>query len=181
MNPGPLFRHQKAVALMLPVLATSAALNASASLPAAQMPVSGATLAQQYLADLKPAATGIAAAEAKLRALPVTASVAQVRAIVAPLAPELAKVESLSASQPAAATTGPGLETLGHPTVAFSGFCGASAKYASSSKGAVLQVGYTRYRSGFQSSGSFGCRGWINDTWSVPGKYTHFTADVGYS
>ena len=63
-----------------------------ASVAAPSAPI-GADVAQQYLAALKPAGVAISTAEAKLNELSVIASLAQVRAIVAPLSPALAKPE----------------------------------------------------------------------------------------
>jgi hypothetical protein len=177
-------RHHKtatAVACLSVIAATVVVL--SSSLPA-QTALNGAELAQQYLAALKPAGAAISNAEASLEKLPVTASVAQVKAIVAPLDPALAKLEALSPTSPMGA--GRGLESLGLPTVV--GSTGAEAgcgEYGTAASGAVLQVGYTRYHSGFQMTTQGGCFfanwAWVNYRWKVPAGYTLFKADIAYN
>ena len=59
----------------------------------------GRSLAQQYLAALGPAGTAISTSEAKLKALPITASVAQVQAVVAPLPKDIGPLEALIQEQ----------------------------------------------------------------------------------
>jgi len=61
----------------------------------AQASTSGPALAQQYLAALTPAGAAISNAEARLEKLPVTATVAQVNAAVAPPPKALAQLEAL--------------------------------------------------------------------------------------
>ena len=79
-----------AIALLIPGLLWGGDLLASA-----QSSTSGADLAQQYLSALGPAGTAISTAEAKLKALPITASVAQVKAVVAALPKALGPLEAL--------------------------------------------------------------------------------------
>jgi len=66
----------------------SAAASGSPSLSAAQ-------LAAAYLSALGSANTAIVQAENSLKALPITASTAQVEAIVAPLKSEVSRLEAL--------------------------------------------------------------------------------------
>jgi hypothetical protein len=161
----------------------SSVVGLAAALSAQSTP-SGADLAQQYLAALEPAGSAISSAEAKLDKLAVTASVAQVKAIVAPLGPALAKLEALTSGGAIPLPpvgSGPSLESLGYPTVVAAGLGNATCpRYSTSASGADLQVGYTKYHSGFQMT-SPNCANWVNYSWKVPGKYTRLTADLGYN
>lgn len=148
----------------------------------AQTSSSGAHLAQQYLAALTPAGAAISTAEAKLKKLSVTASEAQVKAIVAPLGPALGKLEALTTSATGPTGAGPGLESIGRPTIVGPAG-GTTCQYATSGSGAVLQVGYAKYSRGFQLSAPPGCANgfWVNYSWKVPQKYTHFNGEIGLS
>jgi hypothetical protein len=157
-----------------------AALSISLS---AQTAPSGADLAQQYLAAMGPASSAISIAEGKLEKLPVTASVAQVRAIVAPLGPALAKLEALnSATTSSSPTSGPGLESLGRPSIVGSAH-GTCNGYSTPAAGATLQVGYTKYTRGFQLTAPGDCtdQRWANYSWNVSGKYSVLSAYIGLS
>ena len=170
MNLGPFSPKHKIVAAVAASLSAAAVavVGLSVSLSAQTAP-SGADLAQQYLAALKPAGAAISTAEAKLQKLPVTASVGQVKAIVAPLGPALTKIEALTTNTTSLTTpagTGKGLESLGSPKIVAPDNCHNT--YGTPASGATLQIGYTRYASGFQMGDQpWFCEKWVNYTWEV--------------
>lgn len=189
-------RHKLAGAMVASVCVVGSAVVALSVSLSAQTAPSGADLASEYLAALKPAGTAISTAEAKLEKLPVTASVAQVRAIVAPLGPSLSKLEALtSGSSSTAPATGSGtLESLGPPTVVTSyglknGCAGGgnNPTYSTPATGHEMQIGYTRYTHGFQVAIDSSCLYnlantlWVNYNWKVPSKYTTLKAALGPS
>jgi hypothetical protein len=141
-------------------------------------------LAQEYLAALTPAGLAINTAEAKLEKLPVTASLAQVKAIVAPLGAPVTKLQALNAaiSSPTASGAGRSLESLGYPAIVSSGG-GTCNGYATHGSGAVLQIGYTVYHHGFQLTAPGDCtlQRWANYSWKIPAGYSVLKADVGPS
>lgn len=149
----------------------------------AQSSPNGATLAQQYLAALKPAGAAINTAESRLAKLPVTASVSQVRAIVAPLPKALVPVESLTQGAPGA--PGSSLEGLKlkyrfneAPPQGGVG-CGGNGKVAPLFN---ALVDGTVYDQGFQlvttCGGGWGMVGWASYRWELPRTYTKFSAGI---
>jgi hypothetical protein len=163
-----------ATALLIPGFLWGGDLLASA-----QSSTSGADLAQQYLAALGPAGTAISTAEAKLKALPITASVAQVQAVVAPLPKALGPLEALiKTSGPS--PTGTSLQSLGSPTI--TGQNGEKCNsYNTQASGGRLVIGGTEYQDGFQMISSQNCQeGHAQYTWQIGTKYTSFTAQIGY-
>ena len=95
--------------------------GATAVLQKANSQTAPAELAREYLAALAPAGAQITKAEAALKALPPTATMAQVQAIVAPLRNPLVplyRLQGLSATAvpPGPASGGTSLEALGRPT-----------------------------------------------------------------
>ncbi len=87
MDAGLLSRHRKvAIAAAVSLLVVGASVSYSGALSAQSTP-SGADLATQHLASMKPAWTAISAAQAKLEKLRATAPNAQVTTIVAPPGP----------------------------------------------------------------------------------------------
>jgi hypothetical protein len=163
-----------AIALVIPGLLWSGDLLASA-----QSSTSGATLAQQYLSALGPAGTAISTAEAKLKALPITASVAQVKAVVAPLPKALGPLEALIQSS-GPSPTGTSLESLGKPTIL--GQYGVKCNvYSTSASGGRLVVDGTKYQNGFQMTAPITCIEFnAQYTWKIGTKYTSLKAQVGY-
>jgi hypothetical protein len=148
-------------------------------LASAQPSASGADLAQQYLSALGPAGTAISTAEAKLKSLPITATVAQVKAVVAALPRALGPLETLTQGG-APSPTGTSLESLGKPTIV--GEHGATCNgYTTPASGAHLVVDGSEYQDGFQMIGLQICNErYAGYTWQIPKKYTSFTAQVGY-
>jgi hypothetical protein len=163
-----------ATALLIPGFLWGGDLLASA-----QPSTSGADLAQQYLAALGPAGTAISTAEAKLKALPITASVAQVKAVVAPLPKALGPLEALVKSS-APSPTGASLQSLGNPTIV--GQSGVKCNsYSTRASGGHLVIGGVEYQDGFQMIGSQNClERYAGYTWQIGKKYTSLTAQVGY-
>jgi len=167
--------------------AASAVLVLSGALStAAQATPSGPALAQQYLAALKPAGAAISTAEARLERLPVTATLAQVQAAVAPLPKALAQLETLSSStSPSPSTAGTTLQALGKPEI--TGSDGAGPAYGTPASGARLVVGSVEYQSGFQLTspanywGENGAESaYASYNWHIVNRYTVLTAMVGY-
>jgi hypothetical protein len=148
-------------------------------LASAQPSTSGADLAQQYLAALGPAGTAISTAEAKLKALPITASVAQVQAVVATLPKALGPLEALVKSG-APSPTGTSLQSIGSPTVV--GQKGVTCNsYSTPASGGHLVIGGVEYQDGFQMISPPGCNeSYAGYTWQIGKKYTSLTAQVGY-
>lgn len=170
------------VAASLSIVAvTAGVLSTSLS---AQNASSGADLAKQYLAALTPAGQAISTAEAKLKKLPATASIAQVRAIVAPLAPALVKLEALNGAPPAPRGEAVGLGSLGRPHIVSP--LGACTSYAAPASGARLLVGDVEYQTGVQlvtTQTKSICPQevtWVDYSWSIMPKLQYFTAGVGY-
>ena len=146
-------------------------------LASAQPSTSGADLAQQYLAALGPAGTAISTAETQLKALPITASVAQVKAVVASLPTALGPLEALVKSG-APSPKGTSLESLGTPTTK-----PACNSYTTPALGGQLIVNNTPYRDGFQMIAPKPCENNENGaqyTWQIGTKYTDLTAQFGY-
>jgi hypothetical protein len=149
-------------------------------LASAQPSTSGATLAQQYLAALGPAGTAISTAEAKLKALPITATVGQVKTVVAPLPKALGPLEVLIKNS-APSPTGTSLQSLGKPT-ASGDRCGVLG-YITPASGGHLIVDGTEYEDGFQISAPSSCTplGAYGDyTWQIGAKYKSLNAQFGY-
>jgi len=150
-------------------------------LASAESSTSGATLAQQYLAALGPAGTAISTAEAKLKALPITASLAQVKAVVAPLPKAVGPLEALIKST-GPSPTGTSLQSLGKPSIL--GQDGAKCNgYTTPASGGHLVVDGIEYQDGFQMFVPPPCTGAENHvqyTWQIGTKYTSLTAQVGY-
>ncbi len=162
------------MALVVPGLLWSGGLLASA-----QSSASGANLAQQYLSALGPAGTAISNAEAKLKALPITASLAQVEAVVTPLPKALGPLEALIQSS-APSPTGTSLQSLGKPTIL--GQYGVKCNvYTTPASGGRLVVDGTEYKNGFQMTAPITCIEFnAQYTWKIGTKYTSLKAQVGY-
>ena len=162
------------MALVVPGLLWGGGLLASA-----QSATSGATFAQQYLSALGPAGTAISTVEAKLKALPVTASVAQVKAVVAPLPKALDPLEALIQSG-APSPTGTSLQSLGKPAIL--GQYGVRCNvYSTPPSGGRLVVDGTGYKNGFQMTAPITCIEFnAQYTWKIGTKYTSLKAQVGY-
>jgi hypothetical protein len=146
-------RHKVEATLVGALTVASVGVGLTSSLAVSAQPApSGPDLARQYLAALTPAAAAIDGAEAKLAKLPVTATVAQVKAIVAPLGAPVAKLQALdvATTSPAAPSAARSLESLGSPAIV--GSARSCNGYATIGSGAILQVGYTVYHDGFQIS-----------------------------
>ena len=171
-------RHARALCFVIATaLLIPGCLWGGELLASAQPSTSGADLAQQYLAALGPAGTAISTAEAKLKALPITVSVAQVQAVVAPLPNALGPLEALVKSS-APGPKGTSLESLGTPTIN-----PACNSYTTPALGGQLIVNNTPYRDGFQMIASKPCK--KNEygaqyTWQIGTKDTDLTAQFGY-
>jgi hypothetical protein len=163
-----------ATALLIPALLWGGDLHAGA-----QSSTSGADLAQQYLSALGPAGTAIATAEAKLKALPITASVTQVKAVVAPLPEALGPLETLTQGG-GSSPTGPSLQSLGKPIID-GNYDSQCHRYSTPASGAHLIVDGTEYQDGFQVNTSCTGDGAYGDyTWEIGAKYTSLKVQVGY-
>jgi hypothetical protein len=162
------------MALLIPGLLWGGDLLASA-----QPSTSGADLAQQYLAALGPAGTAISTAEAKLKALPITASVAQVQAVVVSLPKALGPLEALIKSS-GPSPTGTSLQSIGSPTIV--GQKGVTCNsYSTPATGGHLVIAGTEYPNGFQMVSPQNCTElYAGYTWQIGKKYTSLTAEVGY-
>ncbi len=162
------------IALLIPGLLWGGDLLASA-----QSSNSGADLAQQYLAALGPAGTAISTSEAKLKALPITASVAQVQAVVAPLPKALGPLEALIKSS-GPSPTGTSLQSLGSPTIV--GRNGVKCNsYSTPASGGHLVNGGVEYQDGFQMISPQNCNeSYAGYTWQIGTKYGSLQAQVGY-
>jgi hypothetical protein len=148
-------------------------------LAGAQPSTSGAGLAQQYLSALGPAGTAISTAEAKLKALAITATVAQVKAVVAPLPKALGPLETLTQGG-GSSPTGPSLQSLGKPTIEGTSDAACHA-YSTPASGGHLIVEGIEYEDGFQISTSCTGGGEYGDyTWEIGTKYTSLKVQVGY-
>jgi hypothetical protein len=125
------WRSRIAVAVVTAGGVTATLLFGTGLLAGAQSAPSGADLAQQYLAALAPAGSAISAAETKLKGLPVTATVAQVAAIVATLPKSLGPLEALTKAGGTGATLQ--RDVVGHyaeVTVCTSGSCGTNTYHS---------------------------------------------------
>ncbi len=148
-------------------------------LASAQPSTSGADLAQQYLAALGPAGTAISTAEARLKALPITASVAQVQAVVAPLPKALGPLEALVKSG-APSPTRTSLQSRGSPTIVGQEDVNCNG-YSTPASGGHLVIAGTEYQDGFQMFGPYHCdEAYAGYTWQIGTKYKSFQAQVGY-
>jgi hypothetical protein len=150
-------------------------------LASAQPSTSGADLAQHYLAALGPAGRAISTAETQLKALPITASVAQVKAVVASLPTALGPLEALVKSG-APSPRGTSLESLGNPTILGQNGLKCSS-YTTPALGGQLIVNNTLFRDGFQMITPAPCYNSERNaewTWQIGTKYTNLTAQFGY-
>jgi hypothetical protein len=146
----------------------------------AQSTTNGATLAQEYLAALKPAGAAINSAETQLARLPVTATLAQVKTIVGSLPKALAPLEALAAVSSAPSLSGTSLQALGKPAISGQGGVTCNG-YGTSASGAHLVVGSIQYKNGFQMSAPATCiENYAGYTWHIPSRYTTLKAEIGY-
>jgi hypothetical protein len=159
------------MALLIPGLLWGGDLLASA-----QSSTSGADLAQQYLAALGPAGTAISTAEAKLKALPITASVAQVQAAVAPLPKALGPLEALIKSS-GPSPTGTSLQSLGSPTMRSCNQVTAGAVRYSIGPVAFNGKIYQNVLGFAAGSGCYGTSS-VAWTWKLPSNSKSLTATV---
>ena len=192
----PLFshvnEHKAFAALMGAAMLSGATVIGLSSSFAAQGPPNGAELATQYLAALTPAGAAIKTAETKLEKLPVTASAAQVKAIVAPVGPALSKIESLttgnSGNSSGTSTVPPGgavsLESLGTPVNDKQAGIPQCGSYQTGTA-AHMVVGGQIYQDGFQVNVSSTCLAGLGGpawgaafTWRLWGHYRYLTAQV---
>jgi hypothetical protein len=185
VDAGPLSRNRNmAIAALVSLLVVGASVTYSGALSAQSKP-GGAELATQQPAAVKSAWVAISAAQAKLEKLRATAPNARVTTIVAPPGPVPTKLPALTKSGVPSLTpltgSGPSLESLGSPTMTAQGGAECS-EYSTAASGATLQVGYTRYHSGFQMTTPPNCfETWASYSWKIPGRYTRLTAEVGYN
>ncbi len=148
-------------------------------LASAQPSTSGADLAQQYLAALGPAGTAISTAETKLKALPITASVAQVQAVVASLPKALGPLEALiKTSGPSPTETT--LQSLGNPTMKF---CEQVTRGAVRYSIGPVAFNGKIYQNVLGFAAGSGCymTSWVAWTWELPSNSKSLTATVAIS
>lgn len=147
-------------------------------LAGAQSSTTGPDLAQQYLNALGPAGKSISTVEANLKALPITVSVSQVKAVVAPLSKALAPVEALIQSG-TSSPTGTSLESLGKPTIAGAGGAKCNS-YTTPALGGHLVVEGVEYQNGFQMTTPSCQEIHVGYTWRIGKKYANLKAQIGY-
>jgi len=138
--------------------------------PAASSAVGSSALVSEWIAALGPADENFPKIEAALKALPITATNAQVATIVAPVAGLVKPIEALL--HPVKTTA---LEALGAPT--YSSNCSGGG-YESVSGGGTVRMGGQTYDRGFELVDvRTGCVDhW---TWHIGGLFQTFTAVVG--
>ena len=150
--------------------------SAAPARPAGASQVSPSTLVSEWLAALGPASENFPKIETALKALPITATTAQVESIVAPVAGLVKPIEALVPSKLSPPSHATSLEALGTPTLAMGG--GSDLVYRSASAGATLVIGGKTYNHGFQVKTD-----WDGDkdtlTWPIGGAFQTFTAKVG--
>jgi hypothetical protein len=131
---------------------------------------------KEWLAALGPANQRLPKIEAALKALPITATDAQIARIVAPVAGLIKPIEALVPRAPSAKTTS--LEAIAVPTISNPQGCYADATYKSVSQGAILAMGGKTYSRGFQLTTDYNsCRAlW---TWHIGGSFATFKALIG--
>lgn len=181
MRPYSRSKLKKAVfAAAVVVTSCVAALGPGGALSVGAQPNNGAGLAQEYLAALKPAGAAISNAEAKLERLPVTASVAQVKAIVAPLHKVLGPLGTLMhgawpTASPTPTSGSTSLEALPLPT--FQDNCGDCTGKVDHLSDAL--IGHAIYKHGLQlvtTCSNCGFNGvWVDYRWEIGSQYTHFS------
>jgi hypothetical protein len=150
--------------------------SAAPARPADASQVSPSTLVKEWIAALDPVNQDLPKIEAALKALPITATDAQIARVVAPVAGLIKPIEAL-VPRPVVKTTSTSLEALGSPNLTTSGCSGG--RYASVSQGARLVMGGKIYGHGFQVHTSPGGGCIDHWTWNIGGKYQTFTALVG--
>jgi hypothetical protein len=151
--------------------------SAAPARPAGASQVSPSTLVREWLAALGPANQNLPKIEAALKALPITATDAQVEEIVAPVAGLVKPIEALLPSRRPVHVASTSLEALATPTFSSPSGCG-SGSYTSVSGGAKLVMGGQTYSNGFQfaTDGSNCVDNW---TWHIGGLFKTFRAIIG--
>jgi hypothetical protein len=140
------------------------------------------TQAQQWVAALTPASQQFPQIVAKLKALPATATPAQVQAVIAPVAGLIAPAQQLIAVPGTSS-----LEAIGPPSNAVDGANASSSgcySYKTAIQGAVLSMGGAPYTRGLQltanvSQWNYTCVGTWTWGWHIAGLFKTFTAMVG--
>jgi len=140
--------------------------------PATGSAASPGALVSKWIAALDPANQKLPKIETALKALPITATNAQVATIIAPVAGLVKPIETLLLPPPAKTMA---LESLGAPT--YSSNCGGGG-YESVSGGSTVRIGGQTYDRGFELVDvRSGCVDhWI---WHIGGLFRTFTALVG--
>jgi hypothetical protein len=164
------------VALSFGLAATT---SAAPALPVARSTSTTAALVKKWLAAPGPASPQFPKIEAALKALPASATAAQVAKVTAPVGGLLTPIENLLPSPY------PTLEGLGTPTISeqSKGLCtGTDPSYESASGGAKLKMAGQIYKDGFHIvTDENSCFPPFTDTfsWHIGGLFQRLTALVG--
>ena len=142
---------------------------------------SSAALVREYVAALESAGTQITRVEARLKALPPTATPSQVDTIVRPVASKLTPLQRLLTTPPSSTAVtstsrGATLESIGSPSI--SPGCG---RYRTAALGAHLVVGNTLYKTGLQLTApapGLCSKRYVAYAWTLPKNQTIFTTTI---
>ena len=157
------------VPIAVPAMAST---TESATTATTSTQLTPAQLVEEYLAALGQAGAQITKTVVEPKALPITATLAQVKAIVDSLPKALAALNALTAPTTIPRNSGPSLQALGRPTPRPQTGLGCNG-YGTPATGAHLVIGGTQYQNGFQLTNANVC------SWQIGDKYTTFKAEVG--
>jgi hypothetical protein len=165
-----------------------AATTASVEAGAATSPPSPGAVAQSYIAALGPASAKLIKIEAELKALPITATSAQVNALVAQVQAALKPVEALGTTSTAPVSHGPNISLLSLPAPVTSQIVGGQASplkcdVVSDTPTASVEINGIPYVHGIALSWGGGCELIVGQdntyTWKV-GTAAGFQVTTGF-